>query len=84
MATEIIFQLESAKTLEAERNRKMEEQLRQLQLGIHDPPTSKGTNEPDYLWITGFQPDISHRRLISYGGYGEVHEVLPFCTFFDL
>ena len=69
--------LEETRAFQAEQNQKMEEQLRQLQLRKPDAAISKGTTKPEYLWIIGSQPGISHRKLISYGGFGEVHEVLP-------
>jgi len=30
--------------------------------------------EEDYAWVRGNQ-DVTHRRRIAHGGYGEVHEV---------
>jgi len=77
LATEIIMELDIQRKVEIERNQKMEELLRQQQFEKHNPPRPEGTPSPDYSWITGFQPYISHRRLISYGGFGEVHEVIP-------
>jgi len=31
----------------------------------------------EYAWICGGNIDVSHRRLIGSGGYGDVHEVCP-------
>ena len=69
------MELDMQRNVEVERNQKMEELLRHQQHEGHNAPRPEGTASPDYSWITGFQPYISHRRLISYGGFGEVHEV---------
>jgi hypothetical protein len=35
-----------------------------------------GRGRINYSWTTDNDPDIIHRRLIGYGGSGQVHEVL--------
>jgi hypothetical protein len=32
----------------------------------------------DYSWTTGGDAQLSHRKLIARGGFGDVHEVLSF------
>ena len=59
-----------------------EERTRQIQMepgpGQSGPMESSrftGIPAADFEWICGQQADIVHRRLIAYGGSGEVHEV---------
>lgn len=34
----------------------------------------------DFAWTTGGQFNVSHKRLIDVGGFGEVHEVYNLAT----
>jgi hypothetical protein len=84
MATDLIMHLEEERKLQVEHSRKVEENFRRLQHQHVGESVLNNTTEPEYMWITGFQPDISHRGLISRGGFGEVHEVFPSSFFSDL
>lgn len=42
------------------------------------PPGVTASPGVNFLYITGEDADLSHERMIGYGGYGEVHEVVTF------